>query len=262
VELRGSVVVVTGASAGIGEATAVRFARAGSSVVLAARRVDRLEALAERIRAAGGEAIAVGCDVTRPEDVARLVERTRERFIRCDVLVNDAGVPGGGPFEELSLEQVDRVLDVNLRGVLLVTHAFLPGMLERRRGHVVNVASIAGRFAMPGTSVYSATKHGVVAFSEALNYEVEMRGVHVTAVNPGLVSTEGFPQDQVPQRLVMPVGRVADVIVDVVRRDVAPEITVPRWIGGFQAFRVLTPRLYRWGVRTLRRLGMRATRAR
>lgn len=253
--------MVTGASAGIGEATATRLARAGSHVVVAARRLDRLEALAERIREAGGWALAVGCDVTRREDVERLAARTLEDLGRCDVLVNNAGIPGGGAFAGLSLDQIERVLDVNLRAVLVVTHAFLPSMLERGHGHVVNVASLAGRFAMPGTAVYSATKHAVVAFSEALNYEVEDRGVCVTAVNPGLVSTEGFPQDHLDPRLVMPVDRVADAIVHVVRRGIAPEISIPRWVGPLQAFRVLTPPLYRWGVRTIRRVGPRATRA-
>ncbi len=253
---RGAVVVVTGASSGIGEATASRFARAGSRLVLAARRLERLEALAERIRSHGGEAIAVRCDVTEPRDVAALAEATGAAFGRCDVLVNNAGIPGGGPFRKLTTERIERVVRVNLLGVLLVTKAFLPIMLERRGGHVVNVASLAGRFATPGSSVYGATKHGVVAFSESLHFELKPFGVRVTVVNPGFTVTEGFSQADVPRPLVMPVDRVARTILDVVRRERGPEVSVPRALGALQVFRVLTPPLYRWGVEraTRRRL--------
>lgn len=247
-DLRGAVVVVTGSSSGIGEATALRFARSGSTLVLAARRLERLEALAARIASRGGRALAVACDVTEAADVAGLVERTHLAFGRCDVLVNNAGIPGGGPFRDLGAEQIERVVRVDLLGVLLVTKAFLPGMLERRTGHVVNVASLAGRFATPGSSVYGAAKHAVVAFSESLSYEVKPFGVLVTSVNPGLVATEGFPQTDIPSRLVMPADRVARTIVDVVGRGRTPEVSVPRWVSPLQAFRVLTPPLYRWGV--------------
>jgi NAD(P)-dependent dehydrogenase (short-subunit alcohol dehydrogenase family) len=248
-ELRGAVVVVTGASSGLGEATAVRFARAGAHVVLAARRFERLEAVAEHIRAGGGTALPIGCDVTVKGDVAALAERTLEAFGRCDVLVNDAGIPGGGWFRELTVERIEQVVRVNLLGTMLVTKAFLPAMLDRRRGHVVNVASLAGRFASPGIAVYGATKHGVVAFSESLHYELGPFGILVTAVNPGFVSTEGFPQDDVPRPLLMPADRIARAVEDVVRRGRVPEVSVPRWPAAFQAFRVLTPPLYRWGVR-------------
>ncbi|HEX6330208.1 MAG TPA: SDR family oxidoreductase [Actinomycetota bacterium] len=255
-DLRGAVVVVTGASSGIGEATALRFARAGSRVVLAARRLDRLESLEERIRTRGGEALPVRCDVTDGADVASLVEATLGAFGRCDVLVNNAGIPGGGRFEAVSVEEVERVVRVNLLSVLLVTKAFLPEMLERGRGHVVNVASLAGRYAVPGAAVYSATKHGVVAFSEALFHELEPQGVLVTAVNPGFAKTERFPSVAVPRALLVDVDRIARTIEDVVRRGRGPEISVPRTLAAFQAFRVLTPSLYRWG------LGAVTTRAR
>ncbi len=252
-ELRGAVVVVTGASAGIGEAAARRFAMAGGRVVLAARRLDRLEALAERLASHGATALAVRCDVTEQADVTALVERTHAELGRCDVLVNNAGIPGGAPFRTASIEQIDRVVAVNVLGVLHVTKAFLPAMLERGSGHVVNVASLAGRFATPGSSVYGATKHAVVAFSESLFYELGPHGVLVTAVNPGFTRTEGFPQTDVPPALVMEPDRVARVIVDVVRRDRAPEVSVPRSFAAMQVFRVLTPALYRWGVGAITR---------
>ena len=164
--------VVTGASSGFGELAALRFARAGARVVIAARRLDRLEALAERIASAGGSALPVRCDVTELGDLTELRDRVSEAFERCDVLVNNAGIRGGGRFETEDIEHLDRVIDVNLRGVVLGTKLFLPMMLERRRGHIVNIASLAGRFATPGAAVYGATKHAVVAFSEALYHEL------------------------------------------------------------------------------------------
>ena len=248
-ELNGAVAVVTGASAGFGELTARLLAKGGASVVLAARRLERLEALAGEIEGRGGRALAVRCDVTEVADLQGLRDRVDETFGRCDVLINNAGIPGGGRFEEVSLEQIERVIRVNLLGVMLCTKVFLPMMLERPRGHIVNVGSVAGRYATPGASVYTASKHGVVAFSEALYYELAPRGILVTSVNPGFAATEGFPQGRLPSAIVMPAERVARAIVDVVRKGKAPEVTVPRALGPWQAFRILTPPLYRWGVR-------------
>ncbi len=260
-QLKGAVVVVTGASSGIGEATALAFARAGSKVVLAARRLDRLEALARRVEKGGGTAIAVRCDVADPDQIGSLPTVVHEAFGRCDVLVNNAGIPGGGDFAQLSFEQIEKVVDVNVLGVMFGTRAFLPGMQKRGRGYIVNVASVAGRYAAPGAAVYTATKHAVVAFSESLYYDALANGVLVTSVNPGLVATEGFPQTHLPRGLVMKPERIARAIVKVVREGIAPEYTVPRWLGPLQAFRVLTPPLYRWGVRKARDAGLRATRA-
>ena len=260
-ELRGAVAVVTGASSGIGEATAVALAQRGARVVLAARRTDRLGSLADRIVRAGGRALAVPCDVTDPHDLRTLRGVVEEALGPVDILVNNAGIPGGGEFAELDDDQIRRVVEVNLLGVMYGTRVFLPSMLARGHGHVVNIASLAGRFATPGASVYTATKHGVVAFSESVNYEVEGRTVHVTAVNPGFVATEGFPAQGVPARAVMPAVRVAEAVVKVIREGIAPEYSVPRWVSPFQVFRVLTPPLYRWGVRTTRALGLKATKA-
>lgn len=247
VRLRDAVVVVTGASSGIGAATALRFAAAGSRLVLAARRVDRLETIAERIRSDGGDAMALRCDVTDASDREGLVASVREAFGRCDVLVNSAGVPGGGRFRDRSPEQIDRVVAVNLLGVLQTTRAFLPSMLEHGAGHVVNVASLAGVVATPGASVYGATKHAVIAFSESLNASTRRHGVLVTAVNPAFVRTEGFPERR-PRLLTLTVERVADTIVRVVREGIAPVHSVPRWFAALEAFRILTPPLYRLGT--------------
>jgi len=260
VEVKGAVAVVTGASAGIGEATAVALAQRGAKVVLAARRKERLDDLADRIGTAGGQALAIRCDVTDPEQVASLPSVVNEAFGPCDILVNNAGIPGGGAFPELTYEQIERVVEVNVLGVMYGARAFVPGMMKRGRGHIVNIASLAGRFATPGAAVYGASKHAVIAFSEALHYEVERAGVRVTAVSPGFVSTGGFPQTHQDPRLVLSMRRVTDTVVRAIHEDIAPEISVPRWISPLQAFRVLTPPLYRWGVRRARDMGLRAQR--
>jgi NADP-dependent 3-hydroxy acid dehydrogenase YdfG len=251
--LRGAVVVVTGASAGIGRATALAFARSGSVLVLSARRSDLLEDLAEEIGRRGGRALAVPANVMSDADVAALAERTLVEHGRCDVLVNNAGVPGGGPFADVAPERIDAIVRTNLLGVLSVTHAILPAMLQRGRGHVVNVASIAGLVALPGAAVYSATKHAVVAFSEALDGEVRDRGVRVTAVNPGLVRTEGFPQEGVPGPLLVRLDSVADAIVRVARDGMAPSVSVPRAAAVLPALHGLAPPLFRAGVRAVMR---------
>lgn len=253
-ELRGTVVVVTGASSGIGEAVAVAFARRGARVVLTARRVDRLEELAERIQRAGGRAVTLPCDVTDTDELVKLPGIVEAMLGPADILVNNAGIPGGGDFSAVSHEQIDKVVDTNLTSVLHATRAFLPGMIARGRGHVINIASLAGRFATPGAAVYTATKHGVVAFSEALNYDVADRGVLVTTVNPSFVDTESFPVVDLPRSLVLKVETVADAVVKVARKEIAPEYSVPRALAPFQLFRVLTPPLYRWGVRTARKV--------
>jgi short-subunit dehydrogenase len=251
--LRGAVVVVTGASSGFGELAAQRFAREGSNLVLAARRIERLEAVAADIERSGGTAFPVACDVADRDRIHALRDAVAERFGRCDVLVNNAGIPGGGRFEDLSEEQIDRVMTVNALGVMRCTKAFLPMMLEVGSGHVVNVASLAGRFAVPGGSVYGASKHAVVAFGESLSYELRPKGILVTTVNPGFARTEGFPMTGMPEVLLMDPDRVARVIVDVVRRGRGPQVDVPRGVGLLEAFRILTPPLYRWGVRTVTR---------
>jgi NAD(P)-dependent dehydrogenase (short-subunit alcohol dehydrogenase family) len=251
VDLDGAVVVVTGASSGFGELTAIRFARAGSRVVVAARREERLESLVERIGASGGSALPVRCDVTSPAEIEELRDRVDEAFGHCDVLVNNAGIPGRGPLERMDAATIERVIRTNVLGVMLCTKAFLPMMLDRARGHIVNVASLAGRFATPGAAVYGASKHAVVAFSESLYYELRPKGVLVTSVNPGFSPTEGFPMTGMPGVVLLKPDRVARTIVDVVRKDRAPEVSIPRTLAAMQAFRVITPPLYRWGLRTV-----------
>jgi uncharacterized protein len=264
VELKGKVAVVTGASSGIGWATAVALAREGATVVGSARREERLKELVEGIERRGGKALAVACDVSDRVQVGVLRQHVEDAYGRCDVLVNNAGVPGGGPFAELTMEQIERITQTNYLGVLYCSKAFLPMMLEAGSGHIVNVASLAGRYAIPGSSVYTSTKHAVVAFSEALYYELMPRGIVVTAVNPSLVATETFPHRDILQRrpgmLIQP-ERVGDAIVEVIRKGKGPEVSIPRWLASFQAIRVLAPPLYRFGLTRAVKRGLRATRA-
>jgi short-subunit dehydrogenase len=252
--LAGRVCVVTGASSGIGEATARALGRAGATVVLAARREDLLARCAEDI---GDRATWRRCDVTSLEDLQALRDHVAEEHGRCDVVVNNAGVPGGGRFADLSVERIRVVTETNFVAVMMSTKLFLPLLLEAR-GHVVNVASLAGRYALPGAAVYAAAKHAVVAFSEALYHELRPRGVMVTAINPGLVATEGFfpadnPlwRDRIARPFIMEPDRVARAILDVVRHRKGPEVSVPRWLAAPQAARLLAPPLYRAALRRL-----------
>jgi clavulanate-9-aldehyde reductase len=190
VELSGQVVAITGASSGIGEATALACARAGAAVALAARRVDRIEALAQRIAEEGGRAIAVPTDVGEEAQAWAFVERAFTELGRLDVLVNNAGVMLLGPIENADTEEWRRMVHANVFGVLYCTHAALPAMREQGSGHIVNVSSVAGRVARAGSGVYNLTKFGVGAFSESLRQEAVGLGVRVTLIEPGAVGTE------------------------------------------------------------------------
>jgi NADP-dependent 3-hydroxy acid dehydrogenase YdfG len=189
-DLTGRVAAITGASSGIGEATAETLARAGAAVSLAARRTDRIAALAERINGEGGRALAIETDVADEEQANTFVSRTKEELGRLDILVNNAGVMLLGPVVGAPTEEWRRMIDVNLLGVLYCTHAALPIMGEQGSGHIVNISSVAGRFANLGSAVYNMTKFGVNAFSEALRQEVVRANVKVTVVEPGYVATE------------------------------------------------------------------------
>jgi clavulanate-9-aldehyde reducatase len=204
IELSGRVVAITGASSGIGEATALACARAGASVALAARRADRIEALAQRIeREHGVRALALPTDVGEEAQARAFVERTYAELGRLDALVNNAGVMLLGPIDGAPTEEWRRMIHVNLFGVLWCTHAALPLMRAQGAGHVVNVSSVAGRVARAGSGVYNLTKWGVNAFSEALRQECVDAGIRVTIVEPGAVETElpGHNRPEVLERL-------------------------------------------------------------
>jgi clavulanate-9-aldehyde reductase len=209
-DLREQVVAVTGASSGIGEATALACARAGASVALAARRVERIEALAARIAGEGGRAIAVPTDVGDEEQARAFVERAHSELGRLDVLVNNAGAMLLGPIENAPTEEWRRMIHVNVFGVLYCTHAALPLMRAQESGHIVNVSSVAGRVARAGSGVYNLTKFGVGAFSESLRQEAVAMGVRVTLIEPGAVATE-LPTHNRPEVLEQLAKRFAGV---------------------------------------------------
>jgi NADP-dependent 3-hydroxy acid dehydrogenase YdfG len=190
IDLSGRIVAVTGASSGIGEATALACAGAGAAVALAARRAERIEALAERIVADGGRALAVPTDVGEEAQAHAFIERAHAEFGRLDVLVNNAGLMLLGPITNASTEEWRRMIHVNVFGVLYCSHAVLPLMAAQGSGHIVNVSSVAGRIARLGSGVYNLTKFAVGAFSESLRQEAVPLGVRVTLVEPGAVATE------------------------------------------------------------------------
>jgi NADP-dependent 3-hydroxy acid dehydrogenase YdfG len=189
-QLQGKVVAITGASSGIGEATALMCAAEGAKVSLAARRKDRIEALADRIREGGGEAVAIETDVGDEQQANDFVNGTRDQLGGVDILVNNAGVMLLGPVIGADTEQWRQMVDVNVLGLLYCTHAALPIMGEAGSGHIVNVASVAGRRAGAGAGVYNLTKFGVVGFTEALRQECARAKVRTTVIEPGWVDTE------------------------------------------------------------------------
>jgi NADP-dependent 3-hydroxy acid dehydrogenase YdfG len=188
-EIRGKIVAITGASSGIGEATARLLAEHGAKVVLGARRTDRLQALAADIRESGGEAEHQALDVTRREEVAAFVRRAQDRFGRLDVLVNNAGLMPLSPLDQLKVDEWERMVDVNIKGVLYGIAAALPVFRAQASGHFVNIASVAGLRVAPNMAVYSGTKFAVRAISEGLRQEAGDK-LRVTIISPGAVESE------------------------------------------------------------------------
>jgi NADP-dependent 3-hydroxy acid dehydrogenase YdfG len=213
--LDGTAALITGASSGIGAATALELAGLGASVALVARRAERLEDLAGKIRGQGGAALVVTADISDERQARDAVERTAAEFGRLDTLVNNAGIMLLGPAEEAPLSEWQRMVDINLLGVLYCTHVALPLLLNAARSDprhladLVNVSSVAGRTARAGSSVYNATKHAVGAFSEALRQEVTRRYLRVSVVEPGAVATE-LPSHNRPEILASLAERFAE----------------------------------------------------
>jgi clavulanate-9-aldehyde reducatase len=213
IDLSRQVVAITGASSGIGEATALAAAESGAAVALGARRTDRIDALAQRINDGGGRAIAIGVDVGDEDQANAFVRRAHDELGRLDALVNNAGVMLLGPIAAAPTEEWRRMIHANVYGVLYCTHAALPIMLAQDgdpRGHIVNVSSVAGRRATAGSGVYNATKFAVNAFSEALRQEVAESDIRVTVIEPGAVSTEliSHNRDEIKEAIQ---GRIGEV---------------------------------------------------
>jgi NADP-dependent 3-hydroxy acid dehydrogenase YdfG len=188
--LDGRVALVTGASSGIGEAPAIALAEAGAKVAIAARRRDRLQALADRLAPLGAEPLVLEADLLDEHIAQQIVADTERHFGRLDILVNNAGVMYLEPVAEADLGRWRRMLELNVLSLIASTQAALAGMKSRRDGHIVNVSSTAGRIANPNAAAYSATKFGVVAFSEALRREVYADNIRVSIIEPGVVQTE------------------------------------------------------------------------
>ena len=214
--LTGTTALVTGASSGIGEATALSLAASGASVALVARRRDRLQDLASRIEGAGGTALVLEADISDQAQAQDAVAQTVERLGRLDVLVNNAGVMLLGPAEHAPVEEWQRMVELNVLGLMYCAHAALPHLLAaaadgpRSVADMVNISSVAGRVARAGSGVYNATKFGVGAFSESLRQEVTTRSVRVSLVEPGAVETELAGHNR-PEVLETIKGRFAGV---------------------------------------------------
>src|SRR4051812_12673741 len=188
--IAGKVVVITGASSGLGEATARLLSARGASVVLGARRVERLQQLADELTASGGKALALATDVTDRAQVQHLVDAAVQAHGRIDVIINNAGLMPQSPLDRLKVDEWDRMIDVNIKGVLYGIAAALPRMKEQKRGHIINVSSVAGHKVRAGGAVYSATKHAVRVISEGLRQEVKPYNIRTTFISPGAVDTE------------------------------------------------------------------------
>ena len=189
-DITGRVALVTGASSGFGEAVALGLAKAGAKVALAARREDRLQALAKRITDAGGEALVIVADFTDEAQAQRAVRETEAAFGRLDILINNAGVMYLEPVATADLARWRSMIELNLLGLIAASQAALPGMIARKDGHIVNISSTAGHISNPLAAAYSATKFGVLGFSESLRKEVHKDNIRVTVISPGMAATE------------------------------------------------------------------------
>jgi NADP-dependent 3-hydroxy acid dehydrogenase YdfG len=191
VMIKGKVALITGASSGIGYATAVALSKAGAKIAAGARRTDKLESLKKEIENAGGEILIQKLDVTKKSECDAFADAAMKKWGSIDILVNNAGLMPLSFFKNLKVDEWDRMIDVNIKGVLYCTAAVVNHMIEKKSGHVINISSVAGRTVFPAGSVYCATKHAVAAFSEGLRQELSVRSnIRVTCVEPGVVATE------------------------------------------------------------------------
>ena len=188
--IEGKVVVITGASSGLGEAAARLLSAHGATVVLGARRVERIRSLVNELSGNGSKALAIATDVTHCEQVKRLVDAAVQAYGRIDVMINNAGLMPSSPLERLKIDDWDRMIDVNIKGVLYGIAAALPYMKQQKAGHIINVSSVAGHKVRPGGVVYAATKHAVRVISEGLRQEVKPYNIRTTVISPGAVATE------------------------------------------------------------------------
>ena len=239
-------VLITGASSGIGRLLALRMAEAGARVALVARRTEVLEAIAGEICAAGGEAVALPCDVGDREQALETAAHAAEALGSIDVLVNNAGYGHHRLFLDWDLEDMERMMRVNYLGSLYFTKALLPAMVERKRGWMVFVASVAGRIAPAEETAYAASKHAMVGLASSLSLEVEDAGVHVLTVLPGAIRTPFFDDETlarlpaVARKQMAEPEDLVDAIMDGLARG-RRELTFPRWIASGYVAQAIAP---------------------
>src|SRR5437773_5693888 len=188
--IEGKVIVITGASSGLGEAAARYLTSKSAIVALGARRVDRIQSLANELNGRGGKALAIATDVTKYDQVKALVDAAVQTYGRLDVIINNAGLMPQSPLERLKIDEWNQMIDVNIKGVLYGIAAALPYMKQQKSGHIINVSSVAGHKVRAGGAVYAATKHAVLALSEGLRQEVKPYNIRTTVISPGAVATE------------------------------------------------------------------------
>jgi short-subunit dehydrogenase len=250
-KLEGSICLVTGASSGIGRATAIEMARRGATVALVARNAKALEGALAEVRPHSPSSTVHVCDVSDPAAVDKMTAGVLEEHDRVDVLFANAGVGHYRPFIELSVEEIQMMVATNLLGQMYCARAVLPGMMERRRGHLAFMSSTNGRIPPPLQSVYNATKFATIGFAETLLYEVEPYGLGVTIVYPGAIDTPFFSPEEfgimrTPKKL--PPDRVGRAVVRGIERG-AYDVSVPSVLRLPAAFRVIAPPLIRKGIR-------------
>ena len=188
--ISGKIIVITGASSGLGEAAAKHLSKKGAIVVLGARRADRIDSLAKELSDKGGKALALTTDVTKYDQVKKLVDTAVQTYGGIDVIINNAGLMPQSPLDRLKIDEWNQMIDVNIKGVLYGIAAALPYMKEKKSGHIINVSSVAGHKVRPNNTVYAATKHAVRVISEGLRQEVKPYNIRTTIISPGAVDTE------------------------------------------------------------------------
>ena len=253
-QLNGAVAIITGASRGLGVFIAERLARKGMKLALAARSADDLAATAERLEPLGTQTIAVATDVTKRADLRRLVKRTNDELGPVDVLVNNAAIEKLARFPTIELDDIDAIIKTNVVALEVLTRLVVPSMIERRRGHIVNIASMAGKVSVPYNAVYASSKHAVVGFSWSLREELKPFGIGVSAVCPTFVSEAGMYvqwAEERPPRATSTVtpDDVADATVKAIEKNRAEILVVPGLGKVADVLHAISPDLAAFGAR-------------